>query len=198
MARLTLIKLGGKLGVLFGREHKLAVNTTTEAVKALCVVVDGFEAYLLNAKKHGLVFAVFRGKKNIGLDGFEDGIGKEDIRIMPIIEGSKKAGLFQTLLGAVMVVAGVALSYFSAGTLATFGMQLAIAGGATMAGGLYQMLSPQTKGLSQREDPDNQPSYAFGGPVTTTAMGNPVGVLWGRREIGGAVISAGIIAEDIA
>lgn len=198
MARLTLIKLGGKLGLLFGREHKLAVATPSEAVKALCVILDGFEAYLLNAKQYGLVFAVFRGKKNIGLNDFGDGLGREDIRIMPIIEGSKKAGLFQTILGAVMVVVGVVISVWSAGTMSAFGGQLALAGGAMMAGGLYQMLSPQPKGLAQREDPDNMPSYAFGGPVTTTAMGNPIGVLWGRREIGGAVISAGIIAEDIA
>ena len=47
-----------------------------------------------------------------------------------------------------------------------------------------------------RQDADNKPSYAFGGPVNSTAMGNVVGVLFGEREIGGAVISAGIVAED--
>ncbi|HBC80581.1 MAG TPA: phage tail protein [Escherichia sp.] len=72
-----------------------------------------------------------------------------------------------------------------------------IAGGTTMAGGVYQMLSPQPKGLQGRDDPDNRPSYAFGGAVNTIAMGNPVPVLYGEREIGGAIISAGIVAEDI-
>lgn len=31
----------------------------------------------------------------------------------------------------------------------------------------------------------------------TLAMGNPVALLYGEREIGGAIISAGIVAEDI-
>lgn len=47
-----------------------------------------------------------------------------------------------------------------------------------------------------RQSPDNKPSYAFGGPVNSTAQGNPVGVLYGKRRIGGAVISAGIYADD--
>ncbi|MEW3668182.1 tail assembly protein, partial [Pseudomonas aeruginosa] len=32
--------------------------------------------------------------------------------------------------------------------------------------------------------------------VNTIAQGHPVGVLYGKRRIGGAVISAGIYAED--
>jgi predicted phage tail protein len=55
----------------------------------------------------------------------------------------------------------------------------------------------QPKGLQGRDDPDNKPSYAFGGSVNTLAMGNPVALLYGEREIGGAIISAGIVAEDI-
>lgn len=69
--------------------------------------------------------------------------------------------------------------------------------GASMAlGGIVQMLSPQAKGLSSSAAPENKPSYAFGGPVNTVAQGNPVGVLYGKRRIGGAIISAGIYADD--
>lgn len=197
MARLTTIRLYGALGARFGRIHRLAVQTSAEAVKALTINLEGFESYLLNAKKNGMVFAVFRGKQNIGVNDYQSLSGNSDIRIAPVMEGAKKAGVFQTILGAVMVVAGVAISYFSAGTLSTFGASLAAAGVGTLAGGVYQMLSPQPKGLQQREDPDNKPSYAFGGAVNTAAMGNPVAVLYGLREIGGAIISAGIVAEDI-
>ena len=63
-------------------------------------------------------------------------------------------------------------------------------------GGVVQMLSPQVSGLRMRQEPDNKPSYAFGGPVNTTASGNPVPLLYGQREIGGAIISAGVYAED--
>lgn len=197
MARLTTIRLYGALGARFGRVHRLAVQTSAEAVKALCVNFDGLESYLMNAKKNGMVFAVFRGKRNIGVEDYQNLGGNNDIRIAPVMEGAKKAGVFQTILGAVMVVTGIAIATLSSGALATFGAGLAAGGVGMMAGGVYQMLSPQTKGLQGRDDPDNRPSYAFGGAVNTIAMGNPVPVLYGEREIGGAIISAGIVAEDI-
>lgn len=199
MARLTTIRLYGALGARFGRVHKLAVQTSAEAVKALCVNFDGLEEYLLNAKKNGMTFAVFRGKRNIGVEDFKELGGNSDIRIAPVMEGSKKGGVFQTILGAVMVVVGVVVGVMTGwtGVGLTFGAGLIMSGASMMAGGIYQMLSPQPKGLQGRDDPDNRPSYAFGGAVNSVAMGNPVPVLYGEREIGGAIISAGILAEDI-
>ena len=197
MARLTTIRLYGTLGARFGRVHKLAVQTSAEAVKALCVNFDGLEDYLMNAKKNGMTFAVFRGKRNIGVQDFKELGGKSEIRIAPVMEGAKKAGMFQTILGAVMVVAGIVVTGLSFGWAAPVGGAMISAGIGMMAGGLYQMLSPQPKGLQGRDDPDNKPSYAFGGSVNTLAMGNPVALLYGEREIGGAIISAGIVAEDI-
>lgn len=189
------IRLYGVLGATFGRVHRLVIDTPREAIKALSVTIPGFERFLQTAKNRGLTFAVFNGKKNIGLDEIKFA-GNEDIRIAPIIIGSKKAGVFQTILGAVMVAAGVLISVYSGGTMSTFGSQLAWAGGAMMLGGVIQMLSPMQGGLGRREDPDNKPSYAFGGPVNTIAQGNPVPIGYGKRRIGGAIISAGIYAED--
>lgn len=51
MARLTTIRLYGALGARFGRVHKLAVQTSAEAVKALCINFDGLEQYLYDAKR---------------------------------------------------------------------------------------------------------------------------------------------------
>ncbi|MFX1095056.1 tail assembly protein [Escherichia coli] len=197
MARLTTIRLYGALGARFGRVHKLAVQTSAEAVKALCINFDGLEQYLYNARKNGMTFAVFRGKRNIGLNDYKNLGGSNDIRIAPIMEGAKKAGIFQTILGAVMVVAGIVVTGMTFGSAGVIGAGMVSAGIGMMAGGVYQMLSPQPKGLHGRDDPDNKPSYAFGGAVNTIAMGNPVPVLYGEREIGGAIISAGIVAEDI-
>ena len=199
MARLTTIRLYGVLGAKFGRVHKMAVQTSAEAVKALCINFDGLEQYLYDAKKNGMTFAVFRGKRNIGVQDFQELAGDSDIRIAPVMEGAKKAGMFQTILGAVMVVAGVIIGVTTnwTGVGLTFGAGLIMSGASMMAGGIYQMLSPQPKGLQGRDDPDNKPSYAFGGSVNTLAMGNPVALLYGEREIGGAIISAGIVAEDI-
>jgi len=73
-----------------------------------------------------------------------------------------------------------------------------IAGGAAMAAtGVVQMLSPTpTTGRLDRNEDGNNPSYGLGGAVTTIAQGNPYPVLYGEREIGGAVESGGIYPQD--
>lgn len=184
---LRTVRLYGKMGTLFGRVHKIAVRSPAEAIKALCVTIPGFEKYLSKSKENNLTFAVFVGKENIGEAelGFD---GSKDIRIAPIISGSKRNGLFQTILGVILIAVGTFVP----------GAQAAIAPGiALVAGGVIQLLSPQPKGLKSREATENLPSYAFGGSVNTTAMGNPVGILAGERVIGGAIISAGIYAENL-
>ncbi|MDP1109054.1 hypothetical protein Q6289_29215, partial [Klebsiella pneumoniae] len=58
----------------------------------------GFEKYLRTAEERGLVFAVFVDERNLGaeeLDLTDRSAG--DIRIQPIVQGSKQAGMFQTL-----------------------------------------------------------------------------------------------------
>ncbi|MEN3754360.1 hypothetical protein ABC733_22175 [Mangrovibacter sp. SLW1] len=66
-----------------------------------------------------------------------------------------------------------------------------------MLGGVVQLLSPQASyGVGASSSTDNKPNYAFGSPVNTVAMGYPVPLLYGEREVGGAIVSAGIFSED--
>lgn len=197
MNELKTIRLYGVLGAMFGREHKLVVTSPAQAIRALSALIPGFEKFMMTAHLEGMRFAVFKNKMNIGKDELKLDSGNTEIRIAPVISGAKRSGMFQTILGAVMVVAGVAIGYFSAGTMSAFGYGMAKFGAAMMIGGVMQMMAPQPPGLASRQDGENAPSYAFGGPVNTTAMGNPVPVLYGMREIGGAIISAGIYTEDV-
>jgi len=187
---LTTIKLYGALRQ-FGREFRLSVRSPAEAIKALCVQIPGFERFLSNAKSRGIEFAVFRGKTNIREDELSFG-GDGDIRIAPIIVGSKRDGVVNTIVGAVLIVAGVLLTP----AFPMFGPLLVNAGIAMVAGGVIQMLSPQAKGLKTSAAPENTPGYAFGSAKNTTASGNPVPLCYGKRRVGGAIISAAIYAED--
>ncbi|ATG17172.1 tail assembly protein [Providencia alcalifaciens] len=196
---LKTIRLYGVLGTQFGREHRLAIDSPREAIKALSVLYTEFEQFLANAHLRGLEFAVFKGKQNITKDELHLDTC-EEIRIAPVIKGSKRGGFFQTVIGVALIAAA---TYFTGGLGAAFTAggwagAAAMSGAAMAIGGIVQMLSPQPRGLSMRQDADNKPSYAFGGAVNTTAQGNPVPLLYGlgRREIGGAVISAGIYTED--
>ncbi|AXG42257.1 tail assembly protein [Photorhabdus laumondii subsp. laumondii] len=192
------IRMHGPLIKRFGKEFKYKALDAKKAIDAMRCLLPGFEKYMIEAHKKGLTFAIFCGGKNISKDELDMTKGTEDIHILPVIIGSKRGGLFQTILGVALITAaaiasgGIAAAFTAGGMWGTTAMV-----GASMAlGGVVQMLSPQMPGLRMRESPDNKPSYAFGGPVNTTAQGNPVSVLYGTREIGGAIISAGIYTED--
>lgn len=194
--QLSTIRLYGEVGARFGRVHHLAVDSCAEAISALSAILPGFDQYMRDSQSRGLTFAPFIGKRNIGFNEMSQPIPDgEEFRIAPIIIGNKKGGLFQTILGAAMIVAGVVASFIPGGQAVS--PYLVAAGISTAAGGVMQMLSPQATGMKIREDDANAPSYAFGQPVNTTAQGNIVGVLYGEREIGGAIISAGIIANEV-
>jgi len=191
---MTRIELGGVLGKTFGKVHSRVVGTTSEAVRALCCTMDGFEKYMNSGKQKGLTFAVFKGKKNIGLDELGFPVTGDVIRIVPVLIGSKKAGVFQTILGAVIIAASVVGNIFFPGNpISAFGFKM---GAAMILGGVVQMLSPQASGLASKQSADNQASYAFGGVTNTASQGYPVPLLYGKRRIGGAIISAGIYVED--
>jgi len=182
---MTTIKLSGSLAQRFGRLHrrKLEEGTTAEAFSALKATLDGFESEIKRLSGMGMRFAIFRNRRNVGMD--ELGVrGTREVRIVPVVEGSKRGGVLQTIIGITLIVA----SFFGAPTL-----QIGIA---LVAGGVIQMLSPQAKGLSQSAAPENLPSYAFGSAKNTTASGNPVPICIGERRWGGAVISASIEAQD--
>ncbi|WP_447332621.1 tail assembly protein [Klebsiella pneumoniae] len=191
------IELSGELGKRFGKKHKRLVATTNEAIQALCCTISGFEMFMNKAKERGLTFVIFKNGKNIGLNDFSYPVNDETIKIVPVVIGSKKAGVLQTILGAVIIAAAVMLGPAGAGALAAgTAWNVGLAGGAMMLGGVVQMLSPQPAGLARKESADNKASYAFGGVTNTASQGYPVPLLYGKRRIGGAIISAGIYVED--
>lgn len=190
---MTRIELSGEPGKIFGKIHHRLINKVSEAGTALAKTIPGFESYMISSKSRGLTFAVFKGKKNIGLDDLGFPVTGEVIRIVPVIIGGKKAGVLQTVLGAVLVAAGAVLSFTPWAAASPFLYKF---GAAMMLGGVVQMLSPQPSGIASKQSADNRASYAFGGVTNTAAQGYPVPLLYGRRRIGGAIISAGIYVED--
>lgn len=187
-AKLRTVKLYGPMRRRFGREYRLNVSSPAEAIRALCVQIPGFKQYLAESKAAGLAFAVFIGKRNITKDGLHDPVGDDEIRIAPIIEGSKRGGILNIILGIVLIVVGVY----------TANPGLVVNGAVMVVGGVVQMLAPQPKGLGAKDDPNNQPSYSMNGAVNTQAQGNPVPLPYGRLIVGSALISGGIYAEDLS
>lgn len=200
----TLI-LDGKMAKKFGKRHQYHVADLREMLRAMCSQVPGFKKYMSEAHMKGIQFAFFSGKSNIGLEEFDMTLGSDTYRISPIIEGAKNAGVLQVVIGAVALVA----AFFTAGaSLAEWGAAMSAGaitattvltgiGVSMMLGGVVQLLTPQPSfNTGASSSTDNKPNYAFGAPVNTVAMGYPVPVLYGEREIGGAIISAGMYSSD--
>ncbi|MFQ0996840.1 tail assembly protein [Gilliamella sp. CG25] len=202
---LSKLTLKGAMARQFGKKHTYDVNNIRELLRALCATIKGFEKYMSTAHLKGIKFAFFVDGKNIGIDEFDINVNGKNYVIMPIAQGAKSGGLLQVVIGAVALVAafftaGASLAAWSAamaaGTLSVTSILTSI-GINMMLGGVVQLLTPQPKfnagGASHTE---NKPNYGFGAPVNTNAVGYPVPVLLGNREIGGAVINAGIYSED--
>lgn len=192
MEILREVRLYGHLGKRFGRIHHLAVETTAEAVRALCVVIEGFERYVLQHSAPG--YRVWAGRANLGADDLAQPVGtREVIRIVPVVEAAKRRGLGQTIVGAVLIVAGMVMTAYGV----PGGAQVTQAGIAMVIGGVIQMLSPQ-RGADGTEQDKNGPSYSFNGAVNVDAEGGCVPVLYGEMIVGSVVISGGIRTADIA
>lgn len=185
------IRFHGVLREKFGKEWRLEVNSVQDAMRLLAVQIEGLEQFLLNAHHNGLRFSIFIDKRQTLSDKEVDmNLGTALIRIVPIVEGAG-GGLLQTVLGVVML--GVGVFTFGIGT--AVGMALIGAGAGMFVGGIAQMLMPKTTTQDANSD-GNRANHGFGSAVTTVAQGNPVAILYGEREVGGFIISAGQYPED--
>lgn len=189
---LKTIKLYGVLAKRFGKEFRLDVENTREAMRALSVQVPGFEHFMLHAHEQGLEFAVFQDKQNISETELDMSTSAKVIKVVPKVKGA--GGAFQTILGAVLVVVGAVMVFTGVG--APIGTALIGAGVGMMVGGIAMMLMPKVENQDQNQD-GNKANKGFGGAVTTVAQGNPVPVLYGQREVGGFIASAGQYPEDL-
>lgn len=185
------IELHGILAKKFGRFFKLDVKTAKEACHAIACQIPAFKKFMADSEKLGYRFAVFNGKKknqktNIGEEQLNDITTANHIHIVPKVIGSggKAMGWLQVIAGAVMVGVGVFTS-----NVALIGAGIGVA-----LGGVATLLMPTPK-LDPANEDGNRPNNGFGGAVTTVAQGNPVPILYGEREVGGFVASAGIFVE---
>lgn len=197
MNKVINIKLSGSLGRRFGVFHKYAVESWPECVRALSSQVEGFKDFMQSEVGSRMKFAIFVDSKNVSIHNDKEWRCAKEIRIIPVPTGSKSGGLFQVVLGAVMIGAAFFTGGASLGAWSAMTASMALMGGSMVLGGVMQMISPQMGGMKlESGSAENRPSYAFGGAVNTTAAGYPYPIPYGYRTVGGAILSAGSYAED--
>ena len=217
------VVLHGRLRRRFGAEFNIGAGTASGAVYALTKLVPGFRAELEKGE-----YRVRRGKFRSGIDLPVSGLGLRvvpgsELHIIPVAAGAKSGGGGKAILGAVMVLAAIALmqpgflagigaiSAGEAGLMAAAGISsvgfgtsligsftignLALFGGAMMLTGITQLISPQPK-AAQTAQATN--SFLISGLTNVAYQGNPMPVVYGRMLVGSVVGSLGYSAEDFS
>lgn len=198
-AVLREVRLYGDLGRRFGRVHRLAITTPHEAVRALSATIKGFAEYLFEHDQPG--FRVFTGKVGRTLEQLHEPVARaEVVKIVPVVAGAKSGALGFILAGILLFfglpfIGGLIGSTSVGGAVASVGMSV---GKALILGGVIQLLSPQRRGADLATNVENAPSYAFDGAVNQTQQGLPVPLVYGRIITGGAPVSSGLLAEELA
>lgn len=180
--------LHGELARHYGKRHRFAVASAAEAVRALKANFHGFERELTTAHQRGVAYQVWVDGENVDEDALtQHSAGR--IYLSPCVMGSKRGGILQTILGAVLIAVGVVLTAYGMGEV---GLPLIGSGVGMFIGGVAALLSPTPKSDGSHE----LQSHYFNGVANTVAQGNPVPVGYGKLLVGGEVISAGISIDS--
>lgn len=173
----------------FGTEFRLDCKTPAEVVQALTSQIPKLRQFI----QQGL-FTVRVGREYLDNRYLEQGLNqhlKDDatVHFTPVLKGSKKAGLFQTIVGAVMVVVGVFTAWAG-------GPALIVGGIGLMAGGVAQMLTKMPS-MSTGKDVEKKQSTSFSNLSNMAAQGRPMPLAYGRIRVGSLIISQGVETMDI-
>ena len=185
----------------FGSEFNLDCKTPAEVVHALTSQIPKLRQFI----QQGL-FTVRVGREYLDNRYLKQGLNqhlKEDatVHFTPVLKGSKKAGLFQTIVGAVMFVAGVVTSWVGGA-----GAPLIAAGIGLMAGGVAQMLTkmPTMRGVTQTgavktesSKEEKKQSTSFSNLSNMVAQGKSMPLAYGLIRTGTLVISQGVETMDV-
>lgn len=191
---LKKVHLYGELAEKYGEVHSFHINSVGEAMRAMEANFPGFKRSI-NREAH---YNVVRGETLADGEALNDEtvfmkFRKGDFHIAPAIIGAK-AGVLQTILGAVLIVVGVILLYTP---FAPLGGPLIKLGVALMLSGIAVMLTPVPEGGEGIEKPDERRSFLFDGPTNTTEQGGAIPLIYGKVLVGSTVISTSLDAKDL-
>lgn len=186
----------------FGTKFTLDCKTPAEVVHALTSQIPNLRQFI----QHGL-FTVRVGREYLDNRYLEQGLNqnlKENatVHFTPVLRGSKRSGLFQTIVGAAMVVVGVVTSWAGGAALVAAGIGL-------MAGGVAQMLTkmPTMRGVTatgavkpesvKSKQEEKKQSTSFSNLSNMVAQGKSMPLAYGLIRTGTLVISQGVETMDV-
>jgi len=202
---LSKIKVYGRLARFLGeRTFEAEVKTPIDTFKFLLANFPSLERHMIEQN-----YCVKVGKDEIDETELFNPIGQQQIRIVPVVKGSK--GFTRILAGAALITfAGIS----GGASLAGLGFKATVATGATSAtlgaaltaaagnlgiylalSGAAQMLTPVPTPPGVSEDPSQ--NFSFSGIQNTSRAGTAIPIIYGEIFSGSLVVSAGIDTVQI-
>tara|TARA_X000001316_G_C922257_1_gene37245 strand:- start:1354 stop:1959 length:606 start_codon:yes stop_codon:yes gene_type:complete len=199
---MTNVIIHGKLGKIYGKNHKFKLTKITEIVPAINANSPGFKRKILGDFKSGYHY-YFVDPKNPDkeYDKPEDLLNAkppEEIHIVPAILGAGPVGL---------IIGGIGLGF--AGSAATTA-GLTLLGGKIAVGkvltniaisfiiqGISALLFPPPEPVSQQiESKIDTSSYIFSSLANNASQGFPIPLVYGELRVGSNIISTNVVSED--
>ena len=181
------VHLHGILDV-YGKPLELSVATAREASTAIIGHLRRTHEHLFKTT----LFFQIKGYDSVeSLDiPLEDGA---ELHFMPAFAAGKKVGIFQIVIGAVLVIGGMFL-----GIPPTVSMALISAGIGLMIGGVLQLLTPVPRLDTQPEETNPEASKYISGTGNTTKIGTRIPLAYGTFPIYGQLLSVNVQSKDIS
>lgn len=189
--------LEGWLGEKYGTEFRMEASSPAAAVRLLCA---NFPDFRTDVGVDDQEFAVLVDDNNgVSREQLHNPLAQDStITIVPVIAGAKGAGVFQTILGVVLIVVGALLTLGGYGNV---GVPMMKVGVVMLLSGVATMLIGTPKAPSSGETDKNTNNIAsdlYNGAVNTSAQGNPAPLCYGGPIIVGSyVVSAGYSAKQV-
>ena len=192
---LSKIKVYGRLARFLGqRTFEAEINSTLDAIKFLTANFHGLESHMIEQN-----YCVKVGEYEINDKELNVPIGQQEIKIVPVVVGSK--GIGKIIVGAVLVGAVIATGGFGGAAIGTFGIGAGSIGVGTVVAGIganliltgaAEMMTP-VENNTNNDDPN---SFSFNGILNTINAGVSIPVVYGEVFTGSIIVSAGLDTDD--
>lgn len=184
---MAIVKFYGDLKQ-FGDKFRMNTETAAEALNGVCCQIDGLRKKIMDGW-----FRVRINGEDMNEDNLKYGLHSRIpqnavIHIVPHVAGSK-AGIFNIIAGAVLVVIGIIGNIYGG-----WGTPFIAAGIGLMVGGIAQLLTKLPK--TDKDEGLAKKNSSFSSLDNTIAQGAPVPLMFGEMKVGSKTLSQGLETLD--
>ena len=200
---MTNVTIHGKLGKIYGKNHKFKIRKMSEIIPAINANSPGFKHKVLGDFKSGYHYYFVDpknpNKKYNRPEVFLNAKPPEEIHIVPAILGAGPVGLIVAGIGlggiSTMGFAQVAIMKGSEILIADVLMNIAIA---FVIQGISAILFPPPEpAVQQMESQIDTSSYIFSSLKNTATQGFPIPLVYGELRVGSNIVSTNVVSEDM-